>query len=351
VAICGCQGRCTCSLSPGANVNITGSGDSNDPYIINAQDSPTFSAVDSDGSMQILPGGALGHTPALAVRIDPDSEAPVTVSGAGLKIDVPGGTNSVDDTDSIDLEITAGVITGDVILDPDGGLVTNPGLGVAIASVPEQIVYAANDTFTKASYPGLRAIRVIAVGGGGATGGTAATAGGQSASSAGGGAGEYAESIILASALAAGETVTVGAGGTKGAAGNNAGTNGGASSFGAFVAANGGGSSPGGSAGSGAGFTGAGLGGTGGTGDILIPGGDGGFAGRLSSDPSVPIPVNRGGASQMSTEARSPNVSAGTAFDGKDYGGGAGGQSAGASTAARAGADGADGVVIVEILV
>ncbi len=348
MAICGCLGRCDCSVTGGNNIQVTGSGDFNDPFVVNALDSPTFQATSVDSSIELIPGGPLGHQPNIEVRIDPDSTAIITTSPSGLRIDTDSGGSAVAvaDTDSVDLTLAAGTVTADVRFDPDGGI-TESAAGIGLAIVPDNIVFATNGMFTKASYPGMRGVEVEVQAGGAGSGSTATTAGGQTASSAGGGAGEYSRVIVLEAALAANETVTVGSGGLGGAAGGvNAGSAGGNSSFGAHAVANGGTPSAGGSAGGGDGFSGGGLGGTGGTGDLTVDGGDGGFSGRLNA---VPVPTNRGAASFLSTEARAPNVSAGTAYDGKGHGGGAGGQSAGASTASRAGANGADGRVIVRV--
>jgi hypothetical protein len=107
----------------------------------------------------------------------------------------------------------------------------------------DTIYYNSSSTFTKATYPYLRAVKVTLVGGGGGSAGCAATTTNVKIGRAGSGSAS-AESFILASALSASVTVTVGAGGTGGAAGDNDGNDGGRSSFGlgtAFeVSANGG---------------------------------------------------------------------------------------------------------------
>ncbi len=103
-----------------------------------------------------------------------------------------------------------------------------------------QIVqFTTSGTFTKATYPWLRAIRVICVGGGGGGGGSSATAAGQASAGGGGGSGAYSESFITNIAgLAASVAVTVGAGGAANSAAG--GGNGAQSSFGALVTAPGG---------------------------------------------------------------------------------------------------------------
>src|SRR6266545_1626907 len=166
----------------------------------------------------------------------------------------------------------------------------------------QTVYYTANGTFAKASYPGLRAVRVRLVGGGGGSGGRAATAAGEATESGGGGGGGYCEKWISAAALGTSEAVTVGAGGTAGASGG----------------------------GSGAGT------------------GSSGFSGRWISAQTVRH--NRGGASVLSTTVGNFADTSGGSV-GRNYGGGAAGVQANASTAAAAGQAGAPGIVIVEIYV
>jgi hypothetical protein len=147
----------------------------------------------------------------------------------------------------------------------------------------ETVYFTSSGTFVKADYPWLRAIRVRVVGGGGGSGGVAACTATQVAIGGAGGGGGYAESFITDIAgLDASVTVTRGGGGSGGAAGDNNGTAGTNSSFGALVIGGGGAGGGGGAAGTpfatGAGhFPGEpGNGGTG-TGDLVIPGGNGSY--------------------------------------------------------------------------
>lgn len=143
----------------------------------------------------------------------------------------------------------------------------------------QQLEITSSTTFSKATYPWLRAIRVRCLGGGGGGGYVSVTPGtGQSAVASGGAGGTYAESFItdIASLLSS-ETITVGAAGTGGVASTaTVATAGGTSSFGTtpIVSAAGGGL--------GVSVTTAGTvptaangtpGNTTGTGDIVIPGG------------------------------------------------------------------------------
>lgn len=80
------------------------------------------------------------------------------------------------------------------------------------------IYYTSNNTFTKATYPWLRAIRCQVVGGGGGGGG-ANSGGGVSCGGGGGGGAWSIQFITNIAGLAASETITVGGGGSSGAGG------------------------------------------------------------------------------------------------------------------------------------
>ena len=215
------------------------------------------------------------------------------------------------------------------------------------------VYFTSSGSFTKASYPWLRAIRVKMVGGGGGGGGSANTGAGEMSVGGGGAGGCYAESFITNIAgLSASETVTVGAAGV-GVTGAN-GTDGGTSSFGSLVSAVGGNNGNLGTAG--APLVAYGAGGTGGgtaTGDLRISGMTGlyGFALTLNSRALT----GGGGDSHLGAGVR-PSMrsgqSSGNNANSDDYGGGGGGaanadenQAAGA----QAGGNGGPGIVIVEL--
>jgi hypothetical protein len=225
--------------------------------------------------------------------------------------------------------------------------------GTAVYRFVETVYFTSSGTFTKATYPWLRAIRVKCVGAGGGGGGAASTAGSQAAEGGGGGGGAYAESFITNIAgLDASVTITRGGAGAGGSAGANNGSTGGNSSFGASVIAVGGGG--GGGCPAGAVNTQVGNSGTGGlrtssTGDLTISGQRG----------EIKIPQNAvtvyggyGGKSLLSN-SQSPSASIGSGGAGDTgvlYGGGGGGGFNSASNAtARAGGNGANGIVIVEL--
>jgi hypothetical protein len=205
-------------------------------------------------------------------------------------------------------------------------------------------------TLTKSSYPGLRAIRIRAVGGGGSGGGS--TGGSGSASNGGGGGGgEYREAIITDLSSFTSLTITAGAGGpaASASANGNAGspstvvTNGSVT----LLSATGGSGGISMNAITANGFSPGASGGTGGSVTSpatliqAMPGGDGG-SGRVIGGVAT---VNGIGGSSMFAGTK---VQPGTASSaGNLYGGGGtGGLSAGTSAAGGAGAS---GIVILDL--
>jgi hypothetical protein len=226
----------------------------------------------------------------------------------------------------------------------------------------ETLYVTANTNFIKANYPWLRAIRVQCVGAGGGGGSPDGATANEAAASGPGGGGGYAESFLTdISALATIVAVTVGAGGsgglTAGAGNGVAGQNGGTSSFGALVSAEGG-------YGGARGFEtvnpfigSPGAGGSTFTGDFSIEGGRGGIPFSLGS-PSVPQPFaigSRGGDSFLgkgapAVSALANNSAAGNAGQAPGGGGGGGVLAAGnTSQNGFSGGDGANGIVIIEL--
>lgn len=212
------------------------------------------------------------------------------------------------------------------------------------------VIYTAGDTFDKADYPGLTAVKVTAVGGGG--GGAGAGAGVGSTGSGGGGGGTGRSNRILVGALAASETITIGTGGAGGV-GNNPGATGNTSSFGAHCTGLGG-------VGGTSRTTTAVAGGAGGSGTPAAPTGTvqlgeaGGYAymNTDATDASVTMSVGgRGGSSALGAGGSERVSNGGTGqfngVGGSIYGGGGGGALAG--TLAANGGAGAAGVVIVEL--
>jgi hypothetical protein len=201
---------------------------------------------------------------------------------------------------------------------------------------------------------GVRAVRVRMVGGGGGSGGNTATGANQVSAATGGGGGGYAEKFITDIAgLSSSETVTRGAGGAAGAAGNNNGSAGGNSTaFG--VTANGGGFGRG--SGALAPADAFPIRATGGA----ASGGDFGVTGEpslcfVSINANRVIPSASGGsffAAGLSQNVADVGAAEQLAAAGNAPGGGAlGPTKAQNSSTNRAGAAGADGIVIVDVFV
>ena len=209
----------------------------------------------------------------------------------------------------------------------------------------QTLYFTSTDDFVKATYPWLRAVKAKVQAAGGSGAGAEATNVDQISGGSGGTAGAYAEKFILASELLATETVTVGEGGAgvTGAAGNP-GEN---SSFGAHVSANGGpagvlrtATTPPRIA-----LTAAAQ--ATGTGDLVIPGAPGVPPIHLGTGASQNM-GGKGGDSHLGAGGRGRVDTNGDA--GAGYGAAGGGAANSASEAStRAGGDGVDGIVIVEL--
>jgi hypothetical protein len=211
----------------------------------------------------------------------------------------------------------------------------------------QTLYFTSNGTFTKASYPWLRAIRVKCQAGGGGGAGSPVTTSVQRVAGAGGSGGNYAESFITDIAgLNASVTVTRGAGGAGGADGT--GSAGGNSSFGALVVATGGvagtrtGLNPPATA-VGATITAVD------TADFFVQGGWGDSA---ITDTNIAI-AGSGGSAFLGSKTRSRTAVASEQRDGstgRDYGAGGSGAAVGVSVGTTtAGGAGASGIVIVEL--
>jgi hypothetical protein len=216
----------------------------------------------------------------------------------------------------------------------------------------QTLVYTSSGTFTKASYPGLKAIRIRAVGGGGGGGSAATASTGNHSAGGGGGGGGYAEKFVQAVSLATSETVTVGAGGSGGSGGGGVGSAGGSSWLGSFISANGG--LGGQTFGNVALMVGAlgGAGGTAPTGDFKASGGPGG----IGHGYATLAHGGHGGSSIFGGGGAGMYDGAGGAINignpGIVYGGGGGGAAVNAGSAAGAsGGAGAPGVVLVEVYI
>lgn len=252
--------------------------------------------------------------------------------------------------DEADIATNAETITG-----ASASKVVSPaGLTAALGSqdgyrLKQTVLFTSSGTFTKATYPWLRAVRVRLVGGGGGGAGAAAPGAGTNISFGnGGGGGGYAEALITVASLGTTETVTVGAGGSVSSGG--AGGGGGSTSFGSLVAANGGGGGSIKPASVYGNYVPSGTGGIGTAGDLKLSGdsGTGGsWAGSgLGASGSGGGSMMGGGGAVTATGSGSTSLAG---EPGQNYGGGGGGGSANTNAIARAGGAGAPGVVIVEL--
>jgi len=145
------------------------------------------------------------------------------------------------------------------------GSAWNP-LGGSVAPIGMK-VFTANATYVP--NPALVCAIVECVGGGG--GGQGITSQANYAGNSGGGSGGYSRKFLMASAIGAQQTVTIGAAGAAGASGGGAGGGGGTTSFGSLCVANGGGGGGNNPTATGAGGAGAAIG----VGDFAVAGGTG----------------------------------------------------------------------------
>lgn len=213
------------------------------------------------------------------------------------------------------------------------------------------IVFTASGTLTAAQVQGAYALRVRCVGAGGG-GGACVTPGATTAShGGGGGGGSYAESVLPMSGITFPVTITVGPTVASAAAGNNAGTNGTASSFAATVIGSGG---NGGGAGQAVAVGNVSAGGStnpaASTGQITMdgqPGQPGVVVGLTALTGGAGGNSGMGGAGAYGNTGTADNAGRNPA---SNQGGGGGGGTAVASGTQRQGGQGASGLVIVEPL-
>jgi hypothetical protein len=205
----------------------------------------------------------------------------------------------------------------------------------------QTLYYTSSGTFSKSTYPWLRAIKVRMVGGGGG-GSDAQTTGGSQVSIGGaGGGGGYCEKFYTdISSLSASVTVTVGNGGTP--------TNSGASST--FIGMTAGGGAPGQAMGAGTiafYYSNPGSGGAASGGDLNINGGSG-ISGNAWAYDRIQNSV--GGSTLLSgINAQSVATTKQNGANGSSYGGGGNGATNSQNQTATAGGTGAAGIVILEL--
>lgn len=204
-------------------------------------------------------------------------------------------------------------------------------------------IFTGNGTWNKpTNFTDRSYIEVWVIGGGGGSGGCGATSAGQAAESGGGGAGGVGYKRINSAALGASETVTVGAPGAAGVAGNNPGGAGGTSSFGAHLSCTGGG----GGNGMPSALNGTAAGGTPG----VSTGSDIGYESSTGRNGLILSGIityaGQGGGNAMAAPINTVAVGVGNL--GRFPGGGASGSNNPQSQPARVGAMGASGLVIVK---
>lgn len=212
-------------------------------------------------------------------------------------------------------------------------------LAMRALSVVKQVI-TATGTYTPTT--GMLYCVIECLGGGGAGGGSAATAAGTCSQGTGGGAGEYAFGVFSAATIGASQSVTIGAAGTgnSGAAGGN----GGNTSVGALISANGGtgGTTP--AAGAVTNAAGV-LGGTGGSGGSFRTPGQPGSA-CLGVGTTGPQMSGQGGSTNYGSGGfGTPGTAAGSVALGRGAGGGGAASIAGAG--AGTGGVGTAGLIIV----
>lgn len=313
---------------------------------ISASAAIAFSKLASLSSANIIVGNGSSVPTAVAVTGDISlSNAGVTAYNGTVPLN-KGGTNA---------NITAA--NGGVIYSGSSALaVTAAGtsgqyLGSNGAAAPTWKsfvgptvqVFTSSGTWTKPA--GLIAAKVTVVGGGGGAGGSALTAAGEYTAPTAGSGGGCAIKFITAASLGATETVTIGAGGTGGAAGNNNGTAGGNTTFGAHATGGAGGAGTGSTATTLTGGNNRVAGGTASGGDFNIPGGDA-IPSRCQSGNTIASQMSHGGTSCFANQTSS-TVNA-NGINATGYGGGGSCGYNTASQAARSGGNGSAGIVIVE---
>lgn len=268
----------------------------------------TWSALSPGTTGQLLATGGIAANPSW-----------VTASGTGTVTSIVFGNG-----------LSGGTITA-------SGTVNNTG----VVTVKKQ-TFTASGTYTPST--GMIYAMIECLGGGAGGGGTATSAANTSCAGGGGGAGSYSKILVTAASVGASKTVTVGAAGAGGAAGNNAGSNGGDTSVGVLCVGKGG------TSGLGANGTtcGApGLGGVAGTGDLTANGAPG-FIGIATTTSCVGM-SSAGGNSQWGGGTASgvgtAIVNGGTTASG--FGAGGGGANTFNAAGAAAGCTGSPGIVYI----
>ena len=204
--------------------------------------------------------------------------------------------------------------------------------------------FTASGTYTPTASMKFCIVEVVGAGGG--SGGVGATTASQAAAAGGGGGGGYSRSTISAATIGASQTVTIGTGGLAGTSTPGNGGVGGTTSLGSLIQATGG---SGGALNVGASGYHGGIGGGGGVGSLgqINTTGTPGGQGKAMQAASGQAGFGGVGGSSFFGGGASPTSINPSAVAGISYGGGASSPGSAQSTAAKAGAAGANGIVII----
>lgn len=315
-----------------ANFGCTGSATLN----VNGLGAKTIKK-DVSGTMTALSSGDIAS--GAKVKVSYDGTDFIWINWQGAVVSVSAATDSA--AGIVELATTTETLTG-----TNTTLATTPaGVAAAIAAAsPNAVVSVSIQTFTASgtwTKPAGLLFAVVEVQGPGGGSGGCSAASSNIGIGGGSGGGGYAKKLYMASELSATETVTIGAVGTGGAAGNNSGTAGGNSVFKA-ITANGGALGAGDTASTAAAALLGGAGGTATGGDVNISGGSGLVGYRNSGTIGY---SSIGGISVMGMPAVAvKNQAAGNS--GTGYGQGARGAYCTGATP-QAGADGGAGIIII----
>ena len=212
----------------------------------------------------------------------------------------------------------------------------------------QTVYFTSSGTFTKASYPWLRAVKVSVIGAGGGSGGVPSTGGTDSGIAGCGGGGAGAERFITDIAgLSASETITVGAGGAGGTSGGGGSTGGSTVAFG-MTAAGGAGGEAGVAQSSNTTRNCGNNGSMSGTYDLQKNGGNGTACKMLRAGGSVGSTSGIPGTSFLGGQLAEARDNSGSSA-GVIYGEGSRAGVSRANQGQRDGSAGADGIVIVEL--
>ena len=325
------------ATAPGSAVTTTGTLSA--AQLINAQTGTSYAILDGDRAKLITASNAAAQAYSVA------QAGAASAFQAGWWVDIsnistnPLGVVTITPTTStINGAATLVVQKGQSVRIVSNGSNYQASLLTGIRTVKIQ-TFSASGTYTPST--GMLHAVIEAIGGGAGGGGVAICTGGTINGAGGGGAGSYARKVVTAVQVGASQTVTIGAGGSGGAAGANAGIAGGDTSVGTLCigkGGSGGAGAPDGAAGAG------GAGGVAGTGDVTIVGGNG-IAGSRSTNATFIFTFLSGGCSvwgQGGLISVNTNGSVGTG-----YGSGGGGGSDFSATSTHTGGAGAGGYVLI----